>query len=591
MKKRIIWIIGIVVLGLLIWGFTLRGRKPKSDIQYGYDSVTRGDVIKSISATGVLQAKTAVDVKSKAGGKVVQLAVDVGSVVQQGQLIARIDPSDTQATYQQAQADLSSAQARAAQAQTNYSLGIQNSSQSVQNARVALQQAETRLARVRLQAQQQPTLTSSSIASAQAAYDAAVAAESRMNTVTIPQTQRDAQGALDKARADLDAASANYDRQQQLLAKGYVAQSAVEAAKSSLEASRSSYNTAQQRMQTINQEIAADRKAAATDTERARSSLNQAKASSSDTNVAQANVAEARENVRLARIALDQAQSNQMSNAVRRQDVVAAQASTVRSKVALENAKVQLESTTVVAPRSGVVTTKYLEEGTIIPPGTSTFSQGTSLVQISDVSSLYVVCAVDEADIGSVQPGQKVNIVTEAFPTKKLRGVVDRVDPAATTTQNVTSVSVRVRVFPKRGVSIMPGMNATCEFITLEKDNVLMVPAQAIKDGPNGPYVLKKETDPKQPIQTPVKVGEEGNEGTEILGGLKEGDQVVTSQLDMAQLKAMQDQMQQDQSQSGGLAGGGFRGPTSRGTRGGGGGGMRGGGGGGRGGGGGGRGG
>ena len=586
MKKRLIWIIGLIVIGLAIWGFGLRNRKPQSDIQYGYDTVKRGDVIKSISATGVMQAKTAVDVKSKAGGKIVQLAVDVGSEVNQGQLIARIDPSDTQATYDQAQADLSSAQARAAQAQTNFSMGTANSEQAVQNATVNLQQAETRLARVQLQAQQQPTMTRSNIASAQAAYDAALAAQNRLNTVTIPQLKQDSQGALDKAKADMDAATANYGRQQQLLEKGYVAQSSVEAARSTLEAARSSYNTARQAMTTLAQQIAAEQKSAQTDTEKARAALNQAKASSTDTTVAKTNVAEAEENVRLAKIALKQAQSDLLNNRVRQQDIVAARAATVRSRVAVQNAKVQLDSTTVLAPRGGVVTTKYLEEGTIIPPGTSTFSQGTSIVQISDVSSLYVNCAVDEADIGSVRAGQKVKVVTEAFPDVTLRGIVDRVDPVATTTSNVTTVNARVRVFPKRGVRIMPGMNATCEFITLEKDNVLLVPSEAIKNGPNGPYVQIKDTDPKHPIDTPVKVGEEGNEGTEIISGVKEGDQVVTSQLDMAQLKAMQAQMAQDQNSSPGLAGGGFRGPTSRASRGGGGGGggMRGGGGGGRGG-------
>jgi len=177
------------------------------------------------------------------------------------------------------------------------------------------------------------------------------------------------------------------------------------------------------------------------------------------------------------------------------------------------------------------------------------------------------VCSVDEADIGSVKPGQRVRIVTEAFPNKTLRGEVDRVDPAATTTNSVTAVSVRVKILKSRDLDIKPGMNATCEFITMEKRDVVVVPPEAVKQGSNGPYVLLKGTDPKQPVETPVKTGEEGNDGIEIISGIKEGDQVVTAQLDVAQLKAIQDQMAKDQSgQSGGLAGGGFRGPTSRGT-------------------------
>jgi HlyD family secretion protein len=179
---------------------------------------------------------------------------------------------------------------------------------------------------------------------------------------------------------------------------------------------------------------------------------------------------------------------------------------------------------------------------------------------------MYVVCTVDEADIGNVKKGQKVKIVTEAFPDQKFKGIVDRVDPAATTTNNVTTVSVRVRILPGDRLPLKPGMNATCEFITLEKNQVVVVPSQAIKDGPNGSYVLLKGPDPKHPIETPVQVGDAGNDGTEILSGVKEGDEVVTAEVDLAQLKAIQDQMAQDQSQSTGLAGGGFRGPQSRAT-------------------------
>lgn len=566
MKKKSLWIVGVLLLALVGWAFVARTRKPPEEIQYKYEAITKGTLLRSISATGVLEARTTVDVKSKAGGRVVKLAVDIGSPVRQGQLIATIDPSDTQATYEQASADLQSAQARAAQAETNYRLQLSSSEQGVRDARVALQQAETRLQRVRIQARQQPTMTSSSIASAEAAYNAAVAAQQRVARVTTPQTRREAESGLTKAKTDLDTAQANFSRQQELLAKGYVSQAAVDQARSSLEGARAAYSSAQQRSNTLDQEIASSERAAAMDVERARAALEQAKASGSDVAVAGTNVAEAVENVRQARIALDRAISQQLNNRLRLQDIVAAKASTVRNRVAVQNAKVQLESTTVVAPRDGVVTQKYLEEGTIIPPGTSTFSQGTSLVQISDVSEMFVECAVDEADVGSVALGQHVSITTEAFPKGKLRGIVDRISPAAKTDQNVTSVQVRVRILPGYRDPIKPGMNATCEFITLEKKDVLIAPSQAIKRGANGSYVLLKGADPKKPVQQPIKTGEDGNEGVEVLSGLKEGDQVVTAELNLAALKAIQDKMQQEQSQSGGLAGGGFRGPQSRGT-------------------------
>lgn len=563
MKKRILWIVGLIIVCLAGWAFISRGRKAEPEIEYRYEKVEVGTLTRSISATGLLEARTSVDVKSKAGGRVVRLAVDIGAPVKAGQLIAEIDPSDTKAQFDQAAADVQSAQARAAQAQTNYRLQIQSSSQGVQDARIALQQAQTRLERIRLQAQRQPTLTSSSIASAQSGYDAALAAQRRLQEVTIPQMRREAEGALNAARANQSAAEANFGRQQQLLEKGYVAQAAVDTARSQLEAARSEFNTRQQRVTTLDREIAAEEQVARTETERARATLQQARAARTEPQVARTNVSEAEEAVRQARVALQRAQSEQLNNQVRQQEVVAAQASTVRSRVSLQNAKVQLESTTVVAPRSGVVTQKYLEEGTIIPPGTSTFSQGTSLVQIADTSEMYVQCAVDEADIGNVELGQRVFITTEAYPRERLRGSVDRISPAAATNQNVTAVQVRVKITPGFDLPIKPGMNATCEFITMRKPDVLIAPSQAIRRGPDGPYVLVKGPDPKHPVQRPVKTGEVGNDGTEITEGLKEDEEIVTAEVNIAQLKEIQQQMQTNQ-EGGGLASG-IRGPRGAG--------------------------
>jgi HlyD family secretion protein len=250
----------------------------------------------------------------------------------------------------------------------------------------------------------------------------------------------------------------------------------------------------------------------------------------------------------------------------------------VRSRVSKENAKVQLESTTVVAPRDGVVTLKYLEEGTIIPPGTSTFAQGTSLVQISDITTLFVECAVDEADIASVRKGQAVRVTVEAYPRARIEGVVDRVSPSAITTNNVTAVKVRVKINPGFREPLLPGMNATCEFLTLQKPDVLIVPSQAVKREGGKTIVKVKGPTPGQVVSREVELGDSGNDGYEVISGLKEGEEVVVAEIDLAQLRDIQQRML-DAQQGGGLAGApGPRRPTQGGatrTNGGGGGGGR----------------
>lgn len=556
MKKTIIGLAILVILVLGGWTVFRSGASEAGEIEYRYTAVQRGEIVRSISATGQVVALTAVDVKSKAGGKIVRLAVDEGTRVKRGDLIAEIDPSDTQAVYEQAQADLQSAQARAAQAQSNYQLQVAQSQTSVADAEAALASAKSRLARAQLESKRQPTMSNASVASAEASLASAKEAKTKYETVEALQLRRDADGTVNRTKAELDAAQSEYERQQDLLKRGYVSQAAVERAKSLLEAARASYNTARQRQLTLDRQIAAEINALKLEVDRAQASLNQARAGVSDIDVAQQAVVEARQALRQAEISLQQAKDARITNQIRREEVKAARASTVRSKVSVANAKVQLDSTTVLAPRDGVVTMKYLEEGTIIPPGTSTFAQGTSIVQISDTTRMFVECAVDEADIGDVREGQKTRILTEAFPGERLDGVVVRVNPSATTEQNITAVKVRVEILSDSRTRLMPGLNATVEFLTMVKPNVLMLPSQAVQFESGKAYVRVRGTGPEaKPVRKEIKVGEQGNEGIEIIDGLKEGEEVVLAEIDLKALRETQAKMQEAQ-EGGGLAGG-----------------------------------
>jgi HlyD family secretion protein len=560
--KRITLILGALAIGAGAVAFLTTRGGEEAQIEYRYASAETGELMRSISATGQVVALTKVDVKSKAGGIVVRLAVDEGDYVRRGDLIAVIDPADTQAVVEQASADLVSANARAAQADSSYKLQQQLSQTEVADAQSSLESAKIRLQRLELQSKRQPEVSDANVRTAAAAVREAEEAKRRLEEVEIPARRREAQAALNRSKAELDAAEADLRRQQQLLDKGYVAGSVVERARAQTEAARSSHALADQRMRTIEQEIRAAVTTADTTVARANAALRLAEANSSDDQVREIDVAEARQAVRSAEISLRRAKDNLMQIQVRRSEAEAARAATVRNKVTLDNARVQLASTTVVAPRDGVVTMKYLEEGTIIPAGTSTFSQGPSIVELSDTTQLFVECAVDEADIGNVKPGQKVRVSTDAFRGRRLEGVVERINPAAQTEQNITAIKVRVRILPNQAVPIKPGMNATCEFITLDKQDVLLVPSQAIRNENGKTFVRIKTDNPLQPMIREVQVGEEGNEGVEILAGIKAGDEVVVAEIDLVAMRELQKKIQETQEGTGGLAGGG--GPPRR---------------------------
>jgi len=562
--KKIAWLVGaVVIVGGGFWAAFKGSGEATPEVEYRYEEVQKGELVRSISATGLIVALTSVDVKCKAGGNLVKLVVDEGSVVKKGDLIAVVDPADTQSVYDQAQADLNSAIARASQAEENLKIQAQTAKNDVADAELAVKLAQVRLERAQIDNKRQPEVSNSAVETAKANYDAAVAALRRLEEVQAPQQKREASGAVDQARANRDTAAANLDRQKQLLEKGYVSLGIVQAAEAQLAAAKNAFDNAVQRQATLDKDIAAQLRDAKLSVDRTQAAVQQAKANLAQNDIARVSVAEARRALEQARVGLDRAKANQRLIEVRRKDIVAAQAATVRNRVALDNAKVQLDSTTVLAPRDGVVTKKYIEEGTIIPPGLSTFAEGTSIVQLSDVTQLFVECAVDEADIGAVKTGQSVRITTEAFPGESFNGVVERVNPSAITEQNVTAVKVRVRVSGGKRPAIVPGMNATCEFITLQKKDVMLVPSQAVQDEDGTSFVEVKSSDPLKPERREVKIGEIGNDGTEILEGIKEGDEIVIAKIDLAQEREIQKKMLEAQ-EGGGLAGGGGQRPGQR---------------------------
>ena len=105
--KRVI-IIALIVVAVVGAAWWLRGRrrqKPGAE-EIETVEVERGTVALTVSSDGVLQPLTTVAVKSYAGGTVEVLSVDVGDEVQEGDLIASIDPTDSRTAYDQALADL-----------------------------------------------------------------------------------------------------------------------------------------------------------------------------------------------------------------------------------------------------------------------------------------------------------------------------------------------------------------------------------------------------------------------------------------------------------------------------------------------------
>ena len=152
----------------------------------------------------------------------------------------------------------------------------------------------------------------------------------------------------------------------------------------------------------------------------------------------------------------------------------------VRAQAALSTSTEQLADTEIRSPLEGLVLSRQVEEGQIIASGVSSYTGGTLLYTIADMSKVYVIADVDETDIGRVQIGLPARVVADAYPEREFDGGVLRVAPLAKVEQNVTMFEVTVLVDNKDGF-LKAGMNANVEMVIDQTTDAVLVPVRAVQ--------------------------------------------------------------------------------------------------------------
>jgi HlyD family secretion protein len=234
----------------------------------------------------------------------------------------------------------------------------------------------------------------------------------------------------------------------------------------------------------------------------------------------------------------------------------------------LEDAEERLRETLVRSPIDGMILKMYRHQGEMIQSGTQSLMGGTVLMDLADVSQVYMVASVDEADIGTVReiapaearPGAdpraasrpttqavlkaaeeavpkdtRVTITVEAFPDEKFEGVIERISPEVEVMQAVATFEVRIRLTStnREKVRNLVGMQAEAEFTSVPIRNALLVPYEAVKRGPGddlGVYLpVKKAAEAEEtPEFKKCKFGSDNGTSVVVLSGLEDGQRVYT---------------------------------------------------------------
>lgn len=243
---------------------------------------------------------------------------------------------------------------------------------------------------------------------------------------------------------------------------------------------------------------------------------------------ARTEAASAANQLRQAEVKVAQTKNLPRTVEMKRQDILLAESNVKKAEVDLQNAQQRLRETKIFAPMDGVVTAKMVQVGQIISSGISNVGGGTTLMTLSDLSRIFVMASVDESDIGKVRLGQRATITCDAFPGRRFRGKVVRIATKGTNNNNVVTFEVKIEVEGEGKELLRPEMTANVEIQADRKEGVLLLPNEAVQFGRNGYYVeTKKEDDPTTTIRKPVKIGITDGLQTEIVEGVKEGEEVM----------------------------------------------------------------
>ena len=368
MKKKVIYIIGALVILLLVRGPIMKKLRPKPkppvemgiSVRVGYAHT--GSMASTIEVSGDIKAlKTAV-LSAKMQGRVTSVPYREGDSVRAGTAVVTQDTSDLITGVRQAEAGLLAAKARLSQATTSEGLT--------------------------------DTQTEASIAQAQAALDAAKAQLKMIKSGARTQERAQAENAVASAEANFKNAEINLKRMRDLFSQGALSKQQMDLVQMQYDIASSQYDSARQQLSMVKEGARPE-----------------------EIESAQKQVAQAQEGLNIAK-------SNRSQKALRQEDIKAAKAGVAQADAALAYANQQLANAYIRTPIAGTVSRRATEPGQMA-------SSGVPLLEVVALNTLYFEAAISEMEVDRIKTGQPVEVTVDALPGRKFRGSVQKILPTA----------------------------------------------------------------------------------------------------------------------------------------------------------------
>lgn len=221
--------------------------------------------------------------------------------------------------------------------------------------------------------------------------------------------------------------------------------------------------------------------------------------------------------------AAEQADGNAQARAAA---CTAARDGTQVSQAQIRVAEAALERTRLRAPFDGVIAEINGEIGEFVTPSPIGIPTPPT-VDLIDSSCLYISAPIDEVDAPLVRTGLAARISLDAFPDRTFAGHVRRVAPYVLDVERqARTVEVEAEIDDPDKSNLLPGYSADVEVLLAREENALRLPTSVIVDG-GDVFVYDDETG--RLSRRRIETGISNWEYTQVLGGLREGDRVVSS--------------------------------------------------------------
>jgi HlyD family secretion protein len=192
----------------------------------------------------------------------------------------------------------------------------------------------------------------------------------------------------------------------------------------------------------------------------------------------------------------------------------------LQAQLAVEQARLVLDRATLTAPFAGQIAQLNVRAGEPAP----TNQPAAVLI---DQSAFYVDMAIDEIDVVRVSLGQPVEFRVDALPDAAITGEVTRIAVAPTVIGQLVTYTIRARLNPT-DAAVRVGMSATATIIVNELENVLTIPNRFVRiERTTGEAFVTIEREPGRFVEVPVVLGVRNESSSEIVRGLEIGQRVV----------------------------------------------------------------